>query len=226
MEYTGVENLEIMSAAENYNAFLLNSVLTHSANAKTLLDFGAGLGEFAKKIRGRGFEVQCFEVDPGLSERLRSEGFTVYSNEDSVPRASIDQVYTLNVLEHVKDDRRALRSFHQWIRPGGKLFIYVPALMHLYTSMDKQVGHVRRYGRAELIEKVREAGFQNIDCRFVDSVGYFATLAFKFFGNNEGKIPGKGVRIYDRYLFPLSRVLDRAAGKLGGKNLLLTADRE
>jgi SAM-dependent methyltransferase len=225
MEYNGIDNLEVMSVARNYNSFLVNAIVRQAGGRRTLLDFGAGIGSFSEMVKARGFEVQCFEVDPDLSKLLSAKGFRVFSSAKEVAAGSIDLVFSLNVLEHVQEDQAALNNFHTWIRPGGKLILYVPALMSLYTSMDEKVGHIRRYGRQELIGKASNAGFKNIECKFVDSIGFFATLAYKHFGPKDGSISTSSIRFYDRFIFPVSRALDFFASRFGGKNLILTADR-
>lgn len=226
MEYTGADNLEIMNAAVNYNQFLLRCVLDQAQGRQKLLDFGAGLGTFAQKVKDHGFDVSCFEVDPEFSQKLHTKGFPTFSKEEAVPAGAFDLIFSLNVIEHLADDTRALRNFHQWLRPGGKLVLYVPAFMHLFSSMDKKVGHFRRYGRSELIEKTHKAGFRHIRCEFVDSIGYLASLGYKYFKLKDGRISEREVAAYDRYAFPVSRLIDRFTNRLGGKNLLLTADRD
>ena len=111
------------------------------------------------------------------------------------------------------------------LAPGGRLLIYVPAFNLLYSANDERVGHVRRYRRAGLVELVRNAGFQVERASYVDSLGFFAALAYRFVGDPEGGLSVTSVRLYDSLLFPPSRLLDRVVGRWFGKNLLLTAVR-
>ena len=57
----------------------------------------------------------------------------------------------------------------------------------LWTPLDNEVGHYRRYTRHELVSKLKNVGFQNIQIEYADSAGFFATLIFKlfFFINNK-----------------------------------------
>ena len=48
---------------------------------------------------------------------------------------------------------------------------------------------------------------------------------FKAVGNREGTINRRAVILYDRWVFPLSRLLDSCNQRWFGKNLLLLAHR-
>lgn len=60
---------------------------------------------------------------------------------------------------------------------------------------------------------------------YMDSLGFLATLVFKWFGNREGNVNQRGLILFDRYIFPVSLLLDRALSRLFGKNVLVGAHR-
>ena len=63
------------------------------------------------------------------------------------------------VLEHIDDDVAMLENVHGLLADNGCLVITVPAHMALWTPWDAVAGHVRRYERAELLDKLARAGF-------------------------------------------------------------------
>lgn len=86
------------------------------------------------------------------------------------PDGSFDIVYCSHVLEHVDDDRRAMRELHRVLRPGGWAILLVPVTGE-QTFEDPQIAdpqdrlaafgqedHVRRYG-PDVVDRFREAGF-------------------------------------------------------------------
>jgi hypothetical protein len=89
--------------------------------------------------------------------------------------------------------------------------------------MDANVGHVRRYSRDTLVRNVTAAGFEVEAVEYVDSIGFFATLAFKMTDRGSGDVNPRMLRFYDRIIFPVSRALDRIVYRWFGKNLLLVA---
>jgi SAM-dependent methyltransferase len=225
--YTGVDNLEVMEVAVNYGEYLVDLV-ARSVGApppEPIIDFGTGAATHAIALRERGYQVACVESDASLRAHICDIGFRACASTDELDGEHFPAAYTLNVLEHIDDDVGALRSLHRLIAPSGTLVVYVPAFQALYTAMDRKVGHVRRYRRRELMEKVTAAGFDVQWCSYADSLGFLATLAYRAGGNRDCDLNPRAVAAYDRYAFPISRAIDHVAGRLFGKNLALVARR-
>ena len=229
-DYTGIENLEAMEAAINYRRYLAGLLqdvrLPQTTGPLVALDFGAGVGTYAREARAVGYRVLCVEPDPKLLQMLRGDGFDCYSSSRDVLRGSCDLAYSYNVLEHIPDDEAALRDLYRLVRPGGVLLLYVPAFQVLFGPMDSLVGHLRRYRRRGLETKVRAAGFKVQASCYADSLGFFVALGYRLSGRRSGRITSRSVAIYDRYCFPFSRFVDRLFSRLVGKNAVLIAIRE
>ena len=217
--YTGITNLEVMREAINYNRFLLDLVLKHARREDQIADFGAGAGTFALPMAAAGHSVTCIEPDPTLSTHLAQQGLKVVSNLETLDDNSLDYIYSLNVLEHIADDAAILAVWLKKLRPGGRFLVYVPAFNILYSAMDKKVGHHRRYRLASLLGMLRKIGFQIDEATYVDSLGFPATLVYKILGNQSGNVNPGMLVVYDRFVFPVSRLFDGLLGKFGGKNL-------
>jgi SAM-dependent methyltransferase len=222
-EYVGAVNLEAMAEAHRYNAFLVDLVVGALGDCPRCLDFGAGDGLMTRLVAQRGLRPSCVEPDGRLAARLAASGFTVWPDLADCPDASVDGVYTLNVLEHIEDDLAALRGLRRCLVPGGRLFVYVPAFPVLYSRMDQRVGHFRRYRRAELSAKLAAAGFAVERIAYADSLGFPAALAYRLFARGTGELQPASVALYDRWVFPLSRALDHLVHRWFGKNLLAVA---
>jgi len=225
-EYSGTDNLEVMTAAVNYNNFLLGRIEALAPKSGKILDFGAGIGTFARRLSERGFDVTCLEPDPGLAARLRAAGLEARESMDEFAAASFDYVFTLDVLEHIEDDAAAVRQIAGKLKPGGRLLVYVPAFPMLYSSMDRKVGHFRRYRRRALQKIIVEAGFSSVEARYVDPTGFFASLAYRLTERGTGNINVRMLKLYDTFLFPLNALLNPLCGLAFGKNIILTATRD
>jgi SAM-dependent methyltransferase len=82
-----------------------------------------------------------------------------------------DVIYCSHVLEHVVDDRRAMREFHRVLRPSGWAILLVPITTDQTvedpTIVDPkerlrlfgQEDHVRRYG-PDYVNRLQDAGFK------------------------------------------------------------------
>jgi SAM-dependent methyltransferase len=224
--YHGIDNLEVLDDAKRYCRFLVDCIIAAGRGCETAIDFGAGTGTLAVMARDRGLEVACVEVDPGLRGRLRSLGFAVYEDIDRVGDGSQEFIYAVNVLEHIEDDERTLAKLCSRLKPGGCCFLYVPALQVLFSSMDRKIGHYRRYHRSSLLRIATRAGFVVERAAYADSMGFFVTLLYKLVGSKKGDLSPTSVRLYDRLVFPVSRLFDSlGCSRLFGKNLLLVMRR-
>jgi SAM-dependent methyltransferase len=222
--YSGRDNLVAMRAAVNYNRHLMDLVERNApVGASKWLDFGAGEGQFAQPFMKAGRPVLAVEVDRELVSALRAKGVETCEDLSLVPDGSIDYIYSLNVLEHIEHDVEILAALRKKLRPGGRIFIYVPAFQSLYSEMDRLVGHHRRYTRRSLERAAMAAGLKPLRSRYVDCVGFVAAGVYKLLPGTGGTITTDAVAAYDRLAFPVSARLDAAFGALAGKNVCLLA---
>lgn len=223
--YSGSDNLEVMAAAISYNNYLTDIVDANLGSGSRILDFGAGIGTFAEFLRVRDRRILCLEPDEAQADILRQRGFEVVSDPHSIGEGTLDSIYSLNVLEHIDDDYGALNLMYQGIRTGGKLILYVPAFQLLFSSMDRKVNHYRRYRLKPLTVLLEQSGFKVSEARYVDCIGFLASLIFRFVGNKSGDIEHRSIEIYDRFIFPMSLFLDKILGRWVGKNLFIVAEK-
>jgi hypothetical protein len=217
-------NLSIVKKFYDFLAYKQEG-FTH-VKQQVILDFGAGSGTLAGIFKDN-YQISpiCCEIDPELSQILLSKNFRHLSNLKEL-NTPVSMIYSSNVLEHIEDDSVILCELGSKLQKGGKLAIYVPALMFLFSELDTKAGHFRRYSKNDLISKVSSAGFKVESCYYSDSIGVLASLILKVFGyrNRLNLGSGKSLVFYDRVVYPLSQLLDRLGMKyLLGKNLYIFA---
>lgn len=222
--YDGRDNLEAMKHAKRYNDFLLGLIRKYSVGHRTL-DHGAGAGTFALPISDDDAGVICVEPDSSFRVELTQSGLEVASNLEEIASGSLDYAYSLNVLEHIKDDQKTVGELYRCLKPGGRLLLYVPAFTILYSQMDRHVGHFRRYRRKPLRNLLQSVGFEVSAAYYVDSLGFLATLVYKLVGDRSGAVSPGSVSLYDALVFPLSRVIDFLGLGSFGKNLAVVATK-
>lgn len=131
--------------------------------APVLLDLGCGTGATLPELAGMGHVVGCepSEFALGLCRRRDAGDLIASCGENLALRPeSISGALMADVLEHVEQDVVALEEVRRVLRPGAPVVISVPAHRALWTRRDEALGHYRRYGRRELMEKVRAAGLE------------------------------------------------------------------
>jgi SAM-dependent methyltransferase len=217
-QYSGGDILEALESAHNYNDYL-TCLIRESTESKDLIDFGAGIGTFSKRLRTVGYNVKCIEPDPVQRQRLEEQGFDTLDNIASLPDDSTAFIFSLNVFEHIEHDTIAIREVHQKLKPGGTLLIYVPAFECLWTSLDEKLFHYRRYTKTTLRRLVEQEGFAIEQVRYADCLGFIAALVFRLLNRSSSTLTAATISLYDRWLFAPSRVLDRLFGRWFGKNV-------
>jgi glycosyltransferase involved in cell wall biosynthesis len=175
----GYQTLVRLGRAERYNAWILRELAPFLG--QRVLEIGSGIGNLTRHLVGRELVVAS-EINARYLRMLASM-FEHHTRVEVVrldladfdPAAlaphRLDTVVCLNVLEHVEDDRTALRRLCDTLVPGGRLVLLVPAHRRLYGATDRAIHHYRRYERDELAARLREAGFQVEHTAFFNRLG-------------------------------------------------------
>ena len=229
INYTGLNELLTLEYMKNYNQSIVIDAIRCHLNAKRIVDFGAGIGTLSKIFRNKfNKDPICIEIDEININYLKKRNFTFLNNIENL-KESVDLVFSSNVLEHIKDDYAILTLIRKKLKNNGKIFLYLPAKMILWSKLDEVVGHYRRYEISKLRKLLKKAGFKIIKINYSDSLGFFITLIWRFLNKvNKNPLPSKRSLIfYDRFIFPFSRIIDSFGFKyLIGKNIVLVAKKD
>lgn len=196
---------------------------------RSVLEVGAGLGEFAALFTGRD-RVVATDVDPGavavMAERFADRPELEARQLDLDGEVSIDDpvesVVAINVLEHFEDDAATLKALAGLVKPGGTIVLWVPGYQSLYGDFDRSVGHFRRYSPQMAREAVSRAGLIPTLSRPVNLLGGIAWWAAVRRGGTASP-NSKLVELYDRVVVPISKVLDRTLPIPFGQSVLCVA---
>lgn len=123
-----------------------------------LLDVGCGTGSLVKALLHRGYDARG--VDPWAAERSLPTSSFRQGTVASLPWSdeTFGAICLFDVLEHVEEPG-SLRELSRVLKPGGTLFVSVPAHAFLWSPRDDRAGHLRRYSRASLRSALVRAGY-------------------------------------------------------------------
>lgn len=138
--------------------------------AGTFLDAGCGDGYMSEKLARMGLRGTALDASPD-AVRLTRERFRARKIDSvdvregdifdsSLETAPSDVITFLEVLEHLEDDIGALKRLHELAAPGGYLVLSVPAHENLWDDLDEWAGHIRRYERDDLIERLKSTAWK------------------------------------------------------------------
>lgn len=165
---SGPEILDVLAGAPKFNEWMASKVSPYLG--KRVAEIGAGIGNLSIHLmRGKKTYYAADLDEEHLARlRVRFEGRQQFHEmhcdvsrwEDVAPlEGKVDSVVSLNVIEHVEDDRGSFRNLYRILPEGGCAVILVPQDQRIYTTLDEVLGHFRRYSAAELREKMEAAGF-------------------------------------------------------------------
>jgi SAM-dependent methyltransferase len=210
-----------------YRRFQLDLISPYCG--RSVLEVGAGLGEFAQGFTGLD-RLVVTDADPGAVELLAARFADrpeveakqlALGSELSIDKP-VDSVIAINVLEHLEDDAGALRSLAELVVPGGTIVLWVPGYQQLYGEFDRRVGHVRRYTPATVSDAVLRAGLQVEVAKPVNLLGGIAWWAAVRRGGSTAPNP-RLVAIYDRFVVPATRLIESRVRVPFGQTVLCVA---
>jgi len=141
-----------------------------------ILDIGSGTGLNVKTLEKFG-NVCGIERSPEAIRFLRKRGVSnVICSDANVTLPFRDGVFSavtcLDVLEHLDEDEFLLREMHRVCKPGGYIFITVPAFRIFWSPHDIALHHKRRYSKEEMLLRIK-----NLKCRVEKATYYNMVLS-------------------------------------------------
>ncbi|MBV9850189.1 MAG: class I SAM-dependent methyltransferase [Armatimonadetes bacterium] len=145
-----------------------------------LLDVGCGTGAMLDVLAPFGRVVGA-DFAPQALEFCRARGMEkgqhyplARADVRRLPFAddSFDAVTAMDVIEHIDDDKAASAEILRVLRPGGRLFVTVPAFGFLWSEHDEALHHYRRYTAPHLKDVFQRVGFA------VTKISYTVTSLF------------------------------------------------
>ena len=166
-----------------------------------ILEVGCSAGPLMRRLHAAGFSnVTGIDLSEDAIQRCHAEGLPNAAVMDAANPQYADQSFDLliasDVLEHIGDERTALRNWLRILKPGGQLVVCVPAFTFLWSHHDTVNHHRRRYTRKALRAALGRAGFA------VGRAGYWNFTLF---------FPVAAVRLVQRAVGPSN---DPTAGQL------------
>ena len=148
----------------------------------TVIEIGAGLGSLTGRLMAKKLEYVAAEQDPlflhALRNRfLRTPNVTVAQLDAEHPAdfepwtGRFDTALCINQLELAEDPVEVMRAVRRCLKPGGTAVVLVPQGPGLYGSLDRGMGHKRRFSRVDLSKTLESAGFKVERTRQLNKIG-------------------------------------------------------
>lgn len=214
----GLQTLEAVGAAVHFNQWMFEQVNPHMSGS--ILEIGSGIGNISSFFIQHGAEITLSDIREAycnaLKQKFSAQTIVKVRNIDLVHPdfdkqysdllESFDSAFALNVIEHIEDDRLAMKNLVSLLKPEGKVLILVPAWSWLYNDIDKSLYHFRRYTPKSLRTLFLDSKLHIKNEWMFNALGIPAWFTGgKIMKKRE--IEGPQMNSYDK-LVPLARILD------------------
>lgn len=194
-----------------------------------VLEMGCGTGQNIRFLRTDpqlSTQVACVVgVDPALSDAKCQASWLVPERGDRLlrslsglaPDERFDLIIAMDVLEHLDDDRGQLKDWTRYLRPGGHVFVTVPAFSFLWSYHDEILGHRRRYDSKSLRSLLTGSGLRIQQLRYAFAHIFLPMFVLRvLFARNGDQRDTTDLKPTWRPLNTLLAWFGRMEAKLGG----------
>jgi len=206
--------LNNLTGTPQYLSWVARKLRPHVGD--TVLEIGAGIGNLSGRLMSRRLLYVAAEKDPlhlhALRNRfLRTPNVVVHQLDPEKPEGfaamerCFDTVLCINVLEYVDDAKPILQAIRGALKPGGSIIVLVPQAPGLFGSVDRCLGHKRRYRAADVRALLGSEGFAIEKVYQFNKAGTLPWWAFSRVVG-AGKISKPVLKIFDKTVWFWSRV--------------------
>jgi glycosyltransferase involved in cell wall biosynthesis len=160
--------LNNLTGTPRYLNWLAETLRPHIGSE--VLEIGAGIGNITGRLIGKRTIYVAAEKDPlhlhALKNRfLRTPNVVVRRIDPANPAdfASLDGCFDtalcLNVLEYSEDPSGVIGSLRTTLKSEGALIVLAPNCSGMFGTLDRSLGHLRRFDAAELRHILEQQGF-------------------------------------------------------------------
>lgn len=231
-EKANVITLSIMEEAVSYQRWIYKRIAPFLG--ENILEVGCGIGNLTRFLLSHR-KVGISDVNEKYLQ-IAEEKFRGHPNlkeiflwdiRQKAPEnlfTPFDTIVCSNVLEHLEEDETVLRNFYHFLPYGGRLILLVPALKGLYNRLDRELGHIRRYSRKELAQKISNSGLKILSLTYFN---FFGILGWFLNGTilRRHLLPEGQVRIFD-WMVPIFILMEKVIPIRIGQSLLGVAGKD
>ena len=161
----GSEILARLNRAPRFTRWMADTIRPYVG--ERVLEIGAGIGNLTANLVPRA-KYHASDINPHYLERLETlkqtrpylqVHYTDASAAETYPAEQFDTVICMNVVEHLANDVEALCNIRRSLDKNGRAIVLVPNGPRLFGSLDKVLGHYRRYTQEQLVQVCQDAGF-------------------------------------------------------------------
>jgi 2-polyprenyl-3-methyl-5-hydroxy-6-metoxy-1,4-benzoquinol methylase len=234
---TGLETLEIFAGLNKFNSWLFETIAPYCKD--DLLEIGSGIGNISELLLQKFISVtlsdlrteycQILQKKFGSNNHLKNIyaidlAENAFENKYASLQNGFDTIVASNIIEHIQDDRQAIKNSRSMLKKNGRLIVLVPAYNILYNGFDKELGHFHRYTKNSLSKLFNNEGFDVVHTQYFN---FMAIFGWWFSGSVLKKkiLPRNQLVLYNK-LIPLIKLADRIMMNQIGLSVIAVGEKK
>ena len=226
-DIAGLTTLKSISLATRFNAWMYKTIKPYIKGR--ILELGSGIGNITDHLVTDFSEITISDYNPDYCSFLKNK-YTNNKNIEDVLQIdlqdpnffqtyrhlqnSFDTIILLNVIEHLEHDGKCAEYCQFLLKPDGHFIALAPAFSYLYSPLDKEIGHYRRYTKSSLAMVLQNNGFSILHKQYFNAMGIAGWLVInKWLGRTA--ITEGSMKFFEK-LVPLAKITDRMIGRWVG----------
>jgi SAM-dependent methyltransferase len=206
--------LNSLTGTPQYLSWLTRVLRPHLGD--TVFEAGAGLGNLTGRLMAKKLEYVAGEKDPlylhALRNRfLRTPSVRVCKLDPEDPadyepwKDHFESALCVNLLETVDDPSAVILQMAGILKPGGTAIVLAPQGQGLYGSLDKALGHKRRFSSDDLRQMMQQAGLRVDRVYQMNKIGRVSWFVFgKLLGRK--RINKFSLKVFDKTVWFWRRI--------------------
>ena len=185
---------------------LLKSILSSTISVpinRLAIDIGCGAGSNLRTLVSSGlYAIGLDQSLYALSLVRAKEACPLLAgdlNKLPIKTKSVGLIIAADILEHLEEDENGIREFYRALSKGGILILTVPAFEFLSGIQDVVTGHKRRYSKREIMNKLKNGGFEILRSSYFNFFLFFPI----FFGRRLIRLFGLKIESENKINSPL-----------------------
>lgn len=163
-------------------------------NIHRVLDVGCGLGKVTVYLAEKGLDIIGIDISPRMIDLAKKKArehqvsidFQAAELNQFLTTKQFDGVLFAGVLEHIENEEQMMRDAQRVLKESGKIIIFdIPLFPWLYHPRDRRVGHLRRYTKSMILNKLTAQGYTNIQLTPYNFLMFFGSLYLLLFKKEE-----------------------------------------
>ncbi|TSC89679.1 MAG: methyltransferase family protein [Parcubacteria group bacterium Gr01-1014_3] len=197
---------------------VISNMLNHKViprHVERALDVGCGTGFCTALVSKIADSVWCVEMADEMIGMLKKKDKNLNIIKGEWPDVEVNQTFQFvtlfDSLEHIRDDRTALKKIESVLEPGGVMMVTVPAYKFLWSEHDTISHHQRRYTKKQMRAAISEAtGLTIVKMTYFNTFFFPPIALFRLIKNLFG------IRTSGSDVFAMPKILNSVMGWLFG----------